>query len=239
MKFADDYFKGEEREGFFVEEMMKRAWAAQIEVLKEIERVCKKHGIRYFADWGTLLGAVRHKGFIPWDDDIDITMFREDYEKFLKVAQQELPTGYKVFNVYTHENYEEVFTRINNGAEINLTDEYLEKYHGCPYVVGIDVFPQDYLPPSIEEKTALIHMMKVVMLTKELVRNNAPDVEEGLQKVEEICGVYINREQPIHKQLLILIDRISQMFPPNECNEIAVMYHWCNWQTEIENGTMK
>ena len=80
MKFEEEFFKNEVREGFFVSSMMKRAWAAQIEVLEEFEKMCKENNIRYFAAYGTLLGAVRHGGFIPWDDDIDIWMLREDYE---------------------------------------------------------------------------------------------------------------------------------------------------------------
>ena len=66
--------------------MMKRAWAAQLEVLQRIDEVCGKYNIEYFANWGTLLGAIRHKGYIPWDDDLDIGMKRMDYERFLKIA---------------------------------------------------------------------------------------------------------------------------------------------------------
>ena len=77
LQFEDSFFEGETRHDFFIEPMMKRAWAASMEVLAEIDRICKKHEIKYFAYWGTLLGAVRHKGFIPWDDDIDIAIDRK------------------------------------------------------------------------------------------------------------------------------------------------------------------
>ena len=64
MFFDDGYFREETREGFVIAEDMKRAWAAQLEVLEEVKRVCGILGIKFFADWGTLLGAVRHHGFI-------------------------------------------------------------------------------------------------------------------------------------------------------------------------------
>lgn len=69
---------------------------AELELLKKVDRVCKKHGIQYWLDFGSMLGAIRHKGFIPWDDDVDIAMLRRDYEKFLSVLDEEFPA-----DVYT------------------------------------------------------------------------------------------------------------------------------------------
>ena len=63
----------------------------QLDMLKCLTSICDRHNICYFCVGGTALGAVRHKGFIPWDDDIDIAMKRKDYEEFLKVAQSEMP----------------------------------------------------------------------------------------------------------------------------------------------------
>lgn len=66
-----DFFKEEVREGFYISAEMKKVWAVEMKVLSFVISVCKKYDIPYFADYGTLLGTVRHKGFIPWDDDID------------------------------------------------------------------------------------------------------------------------------------------------------------------------
>ena len=90
-ELEDSFFRDETRDGFAVPGLMKRCWGAQLRVLEEFDRICEKHGIRWFAFCGTLLGAVRHKGFVPWDDDVDIAMLREDYENFLGVAPLELP----------------------------------------------------------------------------------------------------------------------------------------------------
>ena len=65
---------------------------AILDVFREFEKICERHGLRYFAIGGTALGAVRHRGFIPWDDDMDVAMPREDYNKFVGIANKELPT---------------------------------------------------------------------------------------------------------------------------------------------------
>ncbi len=96
MKHSIDFFRDEIRNGFYIPTQVKMSWACDFDVLSEIDRICKKHGITYFADWGTFLGAVRHSGYIPWDDDMDICMLREDYNRFREVADAELSKGYVI-----------------------------------------------------------------------------------------------------------------------------------------------
>ncbi|OAV74733.1 LPS biosynthesis protein [Bacteroidales bacterium Barb7] len=81
-------FPDNRREG---ETVLRQAQLVMLRMLRVIDHICRKHGIRYWLCSGTLLGAVRYKGFIPWDDDLDISMMREDYEKFLRIAPSELP----------------------------------------------------------------------------------------------------------------------------------------------------
>lgn len=146
MKIHDSFLEPEVRDGFYVPSAVKQAWAAELEVLAEIDRICKKYEIPYFADWGTLLGVVRHKGFIPWDDDLDITMKRADYERFLQVAEQEIPKEFAVFTYEKHPDFWSFMARVVAKNRICFEEDHLRKFYGFPYIVGIDVFVLDYVP---------------------------------------------------------------------------------------------
>lgn len=92
--------------------MLRKAQERLIEMLIEIDRICKKHNITYWIDGGTALGAVRHKGFIPWDDDIDIAVLRKDYNKLLKILQKELPDRFVLQNKKTEKYYHLMYSRV-------------------------------------------------------------------------------------------------------------------------------
>ena len=90
----DDFLKEENRDGYIVSPLMKKVWSVELDLLSELDRVCKKYDIKYYAAFGTLLGAVRNKGFIPWDDDIDVCMLRDDYARLKEVAKDEFSGKY-------------------------------------------------------------------------------------------------------------------------------------------------
>lgn len=159
---SEDFLKEEIREGFTVPEMMKRAWAAELKTLNEIDRVCKRHGIKYFAFYGSLLGAVRHKGFIPWDDDIDICMLPEDYMKFLEVSS-DFPAPYRVKSFYSDKPFTQFHIVVSNSREEKLSydKDRIQDFFGCPFIVGIDVYRLDYLPrdPDLCKLMELMYYM--------------------------------------------------------------------------------
>lgn len=110
-----------------------------LQILKDVVRVCDNNNIKYMISSGTLLGAVRHGGFIPWDDDIDVDMPLPDYKKFLKIAQRELGKKYFVQNYKTDKNYSEMWTHIRaNGTTSMPLRECRYKIH---FGMHIDIFP--------------------------------------------------------------------------------------------------
>ena len=174
LQFPKGYFEDEVRDGFYVSSIMKKCWAAQLEVLSDIDRVCKRYDIRWYADCGSLLGAVRHGGFIPWDDDLDICMFRSDWEKFFFYAKEELPKDYVIMTIRDLPGYEEVIGRVVNGNTINYSAEHLKEFYGCPYTVGVDIFPLDGIYDDEEKEKDRKERTKAV-----LARMNS---EEGEKK---------------------------------------------------------
>lgn len=227
MQFPDSYFEDEVRDGFYVPGMMKRAWAAQLEILEDIDKVCKKHGIQYFAEWGTLLGAVRHGGFIPWDDDMDICMKRADYNRFLAVAKKELP-AYSLLNchnVCNGEIYWEFLTRVVNGNQINFSGEHLDKFHGFPYVAGLDIFPMDFMAPAGQEilQVKLVSLVTLVINTLDNVYISEEEKKEQLCQIEEMCNVRLDRNGNIKQQLYFLMERLFSMYSEEEAEKITLM----------------
>jgi len=118
----------------------------EIEILQAVHDACDKLGIRYFIMYGTLLGAVRHKGFIPWDDDIDICMTREDYDVFVEKGQQYLPENLKIQHYSTEVECPNIYAKVRDCNTTFLHREHidLDINHG----IFIDVFPMDRIKSS-------------------------------------------------------------------------------------------
>lgn len=213
MEFNYKWLDGEAREGFYVSSIMKRAWAAQIEMLQDIDEVCQQNNICYFADWGTLLGAVRHRGFIPWDDDLDICMLRKDFDRFRDYVQ--LPECYSKLNIYTEPEYVDFINRIVNTKTIPHKDENLKKFAGFPYVAGIDVFAMDYLPRDEQRQQEMRD--EISRLEKEIHALKAHPVSSDEDKKNRLFKV--NR---LYKK----IDEIYSSCGEEDSDELTIMPLW-------------
>ena len=212
LQFPNNYFQDEVRDGFHIEAMMKCAWAAQLEVLEVFREFCQTHNLTYFADFGTLLGAVRHKGFIPWDDDIDICMMRPDYERFLSIANEELPESYHVHSAYDNDIHPQPFAVMVNAVTISYQPERLQKFHGCPYVVGLDIFPMDVLPEDKSQEEDMCQTIDKLFTAVKLCSEHPDKVAASLPELEQLCGIHFDRSKSIRNQLLRAFDVVSSQY---------------------------
>lgn len=226
VQFKDEFFEGQERDGFYVEPMMKRVWAAQLEVLMAVDKVCRDNGLQYFLNWGTLLGAIRHKGFIPWDDDVDITMKREDYQKFCAVALEQLPQGYDIINIHRYADYDNMIARVVNGWNITVSPDRLNNFHNCPYAVGVDIDILDYKARDEEEDALQLQLVEIVLQSVGAVEEyergelSGEEMRAFLSQIEALCNIKLDYSGNLKHQLRKLGDHLCMIYSESDADEL-------------------
>lgn len=246
INFSREFFLPETREGFTIDTTMKTFWASSMEVLREISEVCERHGIQWYAAYGTLLGAIRHKGYVPWDDDMDIWMMREDYDRFMKVAPYELPQGYVVQSPLTEAGYTQFHSCVFNELAVSMEQEHLKKFHGCPFATGIDIFPLDYLPDDEEEREGERTLFRLLGSTVELLKKEERSEEdeqalqEALDTLESFCGVNFSRkllgteeESKVLNEVYVLENRLCASYSKEDGKQLVMYMDYYNWPSKV------
>lgn len=137
-------------DGHLVTAETKKLWAVEMDLAKKLLGVCKKHNLKIWATGGTLIGAVRHKGFIPWDDDIDFCMMREDYDRLMEIGPTEFKEPYFFQSFYTDPHAWEGITKIRRSDTAMIENGY--NYHkDFNRGIFIDVLVMDGLPDNLED----------------------------------------------------------------------------------------
>jgi len=166
--------------------ILRKAQLIMLDMLIEFKAICKKHQLQYWLDSGTLLGAVRHQGFIPWDDDIDISMPIEDYNTFSKIAQSELSNNVFLQTSQSDKNFKFDYIKLRSNkasiVEFHEKDKEIKYHQG----VFIDVFP---------------------MLTIENTKENIKLYDRTLKEIRELSSISLHtpdgKDDPIKRAILV------------------------------------
>ncbi len=232
MQLPTGFLQSEYRNGYFVDEKMKKVWAVELELLEQFQTLCERHQLRYYAIGGTLLGAVRHKGFIPWDDDIDVGMLRADYDRFLQLCENELEYPYCLVTPMNDD-----CCRAHAQIRHCETTGYpsVDEKLSCNKGIFIDIFPLDGIADSA--LAFRVQMWQMKLLNRVLVNyyyfdtmhSNPPMIKSLFHRavcvVMKVFGT---------KRVYACFDRIAARYskrPVKQVGEISILfddhrYHW-------------
>lgn len=177
-------------------EELRKLQLTQLEILDEVVRICEENNLTYYLCGGTLLGAIRHKGFIPWDDDLDISMSREDYNKFCRIAKECLGEKYSFIDYNVEKYYGLCFAKVIKNNTTLLEKNANPKVKNGIYV---DIFPIDKIKEGNYQKfSKKLYFYKKVMLAKCNYR-----VANGLKRkvfyfVMKFCSLFYSKNKLIN-----------------------------------------
>ena len=148
---------------------LRKLQLVELEILEQIDTICTQNGISYFLDSGTALGAVRHGGFIPWDDDVDIGMLREDYEHFIQIAETELDPKYCIQTRETEPNFGKYSAKVRKRGTIfpeKGSENFTERG------IFVDIYPFDYIDNDIRIANRQINKARRILLLLRFIQTN-------------------------------------------------------------------
>lgn len=199
------------------DETLKKVQAVELSILKDFIKLCDENDITYFGIAGTGIGALRHKGFIPWDDDIDVAMPRKDHDRFIEIAKEQWSDKYLVLNGLENSNYPLLTTRwIKKGTR--FVEEPLKNID-CPFGIFLDIYPLDKIPD--DEKLFKKQARKAFFYSKLLILRSIAFPVLGFKGIKAklvhaICAI-------VH--VLMVIFRISKKWLYKKCLEVSTMYN--------------
>lgn len=209
ISLPDGFLCSETRCGYEIPAKMKRIWAVELDLLSQFQRVCSKYDIKYVALWGTALGAVRHSGFIPWDDDIDVGMARDDYNRLCRVASKEFEYPYFFQTPQTDQRYFTPLARLRNSK----TTAAIKGFDTLDYNNGI------YIDIDVLDGLALTKLQW-----------------RGQNLIKHIGLVPIKLRMPFHSFWLDLYTRICCMYNDKSTRKgLSYSFRESEWQSWISS----
>lgn len=190
----------------------------QMEILHDVDDVCRKNGLRYSLCGGTLLGAVRHKGYIPWDDDIDIFMLRPEYERLIQIINSDTDSKFDAVTCFTHQNYSKPFAKIQNKETVIL--ENYDRRSEC-FGVNIDLFPVDGLPAQWKARKKYWRKMRILKRFNSMIYQKHDEKAFKPKRLLRLVMFNIFKLFPANF-LSKKLNRIAAAHPVDESDRVAV-----------------
>ena len=204
LKVPETFYDEEIKDGFLVTKKRKEIWAVELDLYSKLMDVCNKYQLKCYCDSGTLLGAIRHKGFIPWDDDMDFVMFREEYDVLCNIAKDEFTYPYFFQTDNDLNNSMRGHIQIRNCETTAILENENNKNKNYNQGIFIDVFPIDGLPCAKERKE---YWNEIIDLTEKVKKTQ----DEGL-----------------YDEYLFRLNDSLRRYPPRKCEKVALLSYELN-----------
>jgi lipopolysaccharide cholinephosphotransferase len=244
----EDFLKEEVRNDYLVTTERKKVWTIVLDLMVEFDKVCKKHNIRYYLDGGSLLGAVRHGGFIPWDDDIDLAMPREDYERFIQLGK-EFEEPYFLQTPFSDPESFYSFAKVRNS---NTTALNIFKYQKFNHGIWISIFPLDVFPLTKEAEEAYSQICKLTYDNSTYMRMKNPyldarnrnriatysgrDPFENFIEIQRLCSQFNGSDSKYWGTLTITIREFKRKALLRKSYDTVILKKFESMQLPIPSG---
>lgn len=212
---TEDFLKEETRDEYTITHEMKKVWAIELDLFRKFIELCESHGLTYWAGDGTLLGVVRHKGYIPWDDDLDVWLPREDYNKFIAISPDEIEAPYFLQTTENDSDYYSAFARLRNS---NTTGVLVSGNNKCNNGIYIDIYPIDGLSSVrfVQKARSFRVHLKNVMANAYVFNVNPSRVARAMNKVLHAKCVPFNPLKTYKK-----VDKIASKIPWDKTEKVG------------------
>jgi phosphorylcholine metabolism protein LicD len=219
-----EFLKEEVRCNYKVSTQMKKVWAHEIDLVQELLRVCGKYNLKCWLDAGSLLGAVRHNGFIPWDDDIDLCMFRDDYDKLVSIAANEFEKPYLFQTAYTDKNYIRGHAQVRNTKTTAILPiDINQKFNQG---IFIDVFVLDGVSDNLRflsKQKKYLQFLKNMMFNIFYHKISMKDIKRPLYLFFSLLIKLIWGFQNRHLQLFKKYENLLRSVSINSVKKVALL----------------
>lgn len=218
IKYDPEFIKPEIRNDWEVSVLTKKVWWVQLDLIKVFDLICEKYGLKWYPMWGTLLGVVRHQGYIPWDDDVDIVMPRDDYEKFISISQSELRNPYYLQTTLTDEECFYMWVSLRNSNTTGNRETCLSKKQNNG--IGIDIMPLDGCEDNLTTFRITRYPVRVLSVLANTYVNdfNKSTIAKILRKVLRFIGFN-------YKKAYDKAEKKNKQFKISNYNKVAFRAH--------------